>query len=208
MQRLVEVTSGTRLLKELEKKQEYEEKVCASPFCQMARGAGRKKVVRELIFVPEIEKTAKTNRKAVRLADQAARLASGTEEILKEEVSSPNTSDNETESMAGVIQPPRRTLGDYGQATDGQNPNLGFQPVNSVSFDIKNTMLSALKENQFSGGESECPNIHLSRFYEACGYTDPTGISESNKKLRLFPLSLTGRAKDWIDTLPPNTIAT
>ncbi|GAU38093.1 hypothetical protein TSUD_318870 [Trifolium subterraneum] len=64
----------------------------------------------------------------------------------------------------------------------------------------------ALKENQFAGSESECLNIHLARFYEACGYTDPPGITESNKKLRLFPLSLTGRAKDWIDTLPPNTI--
>ncbi|GAU10206.1 hypothetical protein TSUD_421460, partial [Trifolium subterraneum] len=94
-----------------------------------------------------------------------------------------------------------------GQTTGGHNPNLGFQPVNPVSFDIKNTMLSALKENQFSGSESEFPNIHLAQFYEACGYTDPTGVSESNKKLRLFPLSLTGRAKDWIDTLPPNTIA-
>ncbi|GAU24617.1 hypothetical protein TSUD_289800 [Trifolium subterraneum] len=167
---------------------------------------GRKKVVRELIFDPEIETTAKANIKAVRLAHQAARLASGTEEILEEEVPSPNTSDNETESMAGVVQPPRRTLGDYGQTTDGQNPNLGFQPVNPVSFDIKNTVLNALKENQYSGAESECPNIHLSHFYEACGYTDPPGISESDKRLRLFKLSLTGRAKDWIDTLPSGTI--
>ncbi|GAU32930.1 hypothetical protein TSUD_152910 [Trifolium subterraneum] len=109
--------------------------------------------------------------------------------------------------MAGVDPPRRRTLGDYGQATGGHNPNMGFQPVNPVSFDIKNTVLSALKENQFAGSDSECLNIHLARFYEACGYTDPTGVSESNKKLRLFPLSLTGRAKDWIDTLPPNTIA-
>ncbi|GAU31161.1 hypothetical protein TSUD_315860 [Trifolium subterraneum] len=162
---------------------------------------GRKKVVRELIFDPEIEKTAKANRKAVRLAHQAALLAS-------EEVPSSNTSNDESESMAGVDPPPRRTLGDYGQATGGHNLNLGFQPVNLVSFDIKNTVLSALKENQFSGSESECPNIHLARFYEACGYTNPTGVSDSNKKLRLFPLSLTGRAKDWIDTLPPNTIAT
>ncbi|GAU15420.1 hypothetical protein TSUD_44570 [Trifolium subterraneum] len=167
---------------------------------------GRKKVVRELIFDPEIEKTAKANRKAVRLAHQAALLASGTEEILEEEVPSSNTSNDETESMAGVDPPPRRTLGDYGQANGGHNPNLDFQLVKPVSFDIKNTVLNALKENQFSGSESECPNIHLARFYEACGYTDPTGVSESNKKLRLFRLSLTGRAKDWIDTLPPNTI--
>ncbi|GAU35739.1 hypothetical protein TSUD_370050 [Trifolium subterraneum] len=149
----------------------------------------RKKVARELLFDPEIEKAAKANIKAARLARQAARLASGTQETNKEESSS--SSDDETESMAGVDQPPRRTLDDYGQATDGQNPNLGFQPVNPVSFDIKNTMLIALKENQFSGSESEYPNIHLSLFYEACWYTDPTGISDSNKKLKLFPLSLT-----------------
>ncbi|GAU10626.1 hypothetical protein TSUD_421080, partial [Trifolium subterraneum] len=35
---------------------------------------------------------------------------------------------------------------------------------------------------------------------------NPPAVTESNKKLRLFALSLTGRAKDWIDTLPPNTI--
>ncbi|GAU49708.1 hypothetical protein TSUD_135300 [Trifolium subterraneum] len=74
--------------------------------------------------------------------------------------------------MARIVPPPRRTLGDYGQATNGKNANLGFQPANQVSFDIKNTVLNALKENQYSGAESECPNIHLSHFYEACGYTD------------------------------------
>ncbi|GAU34018.1 hypothetical protein TSUD_393640 [Trifolium subterraneum] len=142
------------------------------------------------------------------LCKVAAQLASGTEEILEEEVSSPNASDNETERMVGVVQPPRRTLGDYGQATNGENANLGFQPANPVTFDIKNTVLNALKENQFSGAESECPNIHLSHFYEACGYTDPPGVSESNKRLRLFKLSLTGRTKDWINTLPSNTITT
>ncbi|GAU21678.1 hypothetical protein TSUD_242500 [Trifolium subterraneum] len=169
---------------------------------------GRKKVVRELGFDPEIEKTTKVNRKAVRLARQAARLASGTDEIREEEVSSPHTSDDEIESMAGVVQPPRRTLDDYGQAMNGQNANLGFQPANPVPFDIKNTVLSALKGNQYSGAESECPNIHLSRFYDACGYTDPASISELDKRLRLFKLCLTGRAKDWIDTLPSHTITT
>ncbi|GAU38817.1 hypothetical protein TSUD_163920 [Trifolium subterraneum] len=167
---------------------------------------GREKVVRELLFDPEIEKTAKANRKAARLARQAARLASGIQETSEEESSSPHTSDDETESMAGVNPPPRRTLGDYGQATNGQNANLGFQPANPVSFDIKNTVLNSLKENQYSGAESECPNIHLSHFYEACGYIDPPNISESDKRLRLFKLSLTGRAKDWIDTLPSGTI--
>ncbi|PNY16023.1 hypothetical protein L195_g012732, partial [Trifolium pratense] len=86
--------------------------------------------------------------------------------------------------------------------------NQGFQPANPVSFDIKNTVLSALKENPYSGAESQCPNLHLSHFYEACDYTDPPGVSESDKRLRLFKHSLSGRAKDWLDTILAGTIAT
>ncbi|PNX63853.1 hypothetical protein L195_g061828, partial [Trifolium pratense] len=72
--------------------------------------------------------------------------------------------------------PPRRTLGDYGRRDNDALANQGFQPANPVSFDIKNTVLSALKENPYSGSESQCPNLHLSHFYEACDYTDPPGV--------------------------------
>ncbi|MCI79591.1 putative transposable element protein, partial [Trifolium medium] len=66
--------------------------------------------------------------------------------------------------------PPRRTLGDYGQRYDGEVANQGFQQANPVTFDIKNTKLTALKENQYPGSESQCPNLHLCNFYEACDY--------------------------------------
>ncbi|MCH90689.1 putative transposable element protein [Trifolium medium] len=87
--------------------------------------------------------------------------------------------------------PPRRTLGDYGLRNNGEIANLGFQPANPVMFDIKNTIISALKEDQHSGAETQCPNLHLSHFYDVCDYTDPPGVSESNKRLRLFKFSLT-----------------
>ncbi|MCI53992.1 hypothetical protein A2U01_0075239, partial [Trifolium medium] len=61
--------------------------------------------------------------------------------------------------------PHRRTLGDYGQRNNGEIANLRFQPANAVAFDIKNSMLNALKENQYSGAESQCPNLHLAHFY-------------------------------------------
>ncbi|MCI96860.1 hypothetical protein A2U01_0118160, partial [Trifolium medium] len=53
------------------------------------------------------------------------------------------------ENVQNPPAPPRRTLGDYGQRNDGEIANLGFQPVNLVAFDIKNTVLSALKEDQY-----------------------------------------------------------
>ncbi|MCI95603.1 hypothetical protein A2U01_0116901, partial [Trifolium medium] len=67
-------------------------------------------VAKELIFDPEIEKIAKANRKAARLAREAARVVGTTHEISEEEVSSPHTSDDETSSMAEGNPPPRRTL--------------------------------------------------------------------------------------------------
>ncbi|GAU44556.1 hypothetical protein TSUD_400200 [Trifolium subterraneum] len=162
------------------------------------------------LFDPEIEKTARANRKAVRQAKEAARLLASVGQDYQEIQS--NT-DQESIEMAGEenyipVPPPRRTLGDYGQRNNGGIANLGFQPVNPVTFDIKNTVINALKEDQYSGAESQCPNLHLSHFYDACDYTDPPGISESDKRLRLFKFSLTGRAKDWLDTIPPGTIAT
>ncbi|GAU38529.1 hypothetical protein TSUD_148110 [Trifolium subterraneum] len=125
------------------------------------------------LFDPEIEKTARVNRKAVRQAKEAARLLASVGQNHQEIQS--NT-DQEPIDMAGEenyipVPPPRRTLGDYGQRNNGGIANLGH-------------------------------------FYDACDYTDPPGISESDKRLRLFKFSLTGRAKDSLDTIPPGTIAT
>ncbi|CAJ2632603.1 unnamed protein product [Trifolium pratense] len=159
----------------------------------------------ELQFDPEIEKTARAIRKATREA-QASR---GTT-LLRDtpDCQGRTAATMEEEQVPPVPQPPRRTLGDYGRRDNDALANQGFQPANPVSFDIKNTVLSALKENPYSGSEAQCPNLHLSHFYEACDYTDPPGVSESDKRLRLFKHSLTGRAKDWLDTIPAGTIET
>ncbi|CAJ2653731.1 unnamed protein product [Trifolium pratense] len=135
----------------------------------------------ELQFDPEIEKTARAIRKATREA-QASR---GTA-LLRDtpDCQGRTAATMEEEQVPPVPQPPRRTLGDYGRRDNDALANQGFQPANPVSFDIKNTVLSALKENPYSGSEAQCPNLHLSHFYEACDYTDPPGVSESDKRLR------------------------
>ncbi|MCH84281.1 hypothetical protein A2U01_0005112 [Trifolium medium] len=104
--------------------------------------------------------------------------------------------------------PPKRTLGDYGRGTNGDQEFRGFQPANPVAFDIKSLVLKDLKENKFSGADVECPYLHLSHFLDVCDYTNPPGVSESAKRLKHFKYSLTGRAKDWLGTLPNGTIKT
>ncbi|MCI83294.1 hypothetical protein A2U01_0104569, partial [Trifolium medium] len=73
------------------------------------------------------------NRKAVRLAKEAARLAR-LEEDTSEEEDLIELADQEQNSPPPP--PPRRTLGDYGMRNNGEIANLGFQPVNPVAFDI------------------------------------------------------------------------
>ncbi|MCI29260.1 hypothetical protein A2U01_0050469, partial [Trifolium medium] len=79
----------------------------------------------ELQFDPKIEKTARANRKVVRQAKQAARLATLEQPSQEgeEDTSSSYISEEEQIEMAEVNPPPppppRRTLGDYGQRNDG-----------------------------------------------------------------------------------------
>jgi len=48
--------------------------------------------------------------------------------------------------------PSRHTLGDYGIGTQRCLITHGFQPANPVAFNIKNSILMGLRENQYDGG--------------------------------------------------------
>ncbi|PNX61337.1 putative athila retroelement ORF1 protein, partial [Trifolium pratense] len=117
----------------------------------------------DLQYDPEIEKTARANRKAVREAQRAA-TREGNNNITEELEAADFEMDDPVEANPPPPPPPpqRRTLGDYGRRDNDVLANQGFQPANPVSFDIKNTVLSALKENPYSGAEAQCSNLHLS----------------------------------------------
>jgi len=53
--------------------------------------------------------------------------------------------------------------------------------VNPVFIDIENVALTDLKENQFSGMESEDCHAHMTHFFEACSIINPVGVSDSDK---------------------------
>jgi len=56
------------------------------------------------------------------------------------------------------------TLGDYGRLNNIDEVAQGFQLVNPLHFDIKYSVLSALRENQFLGREFEDCNAYLTHF--------------------------------------------
>ncbi|MCI22482.1 hypothetical protein A2U01_0043658, partial [Trifolium medium] len=61
---------------------------------------------------------------------------------------------------------------------------------------------------QFSGAEIEDPHLHLRQFLDVASNFKIPGITQEAFRLRLFPYSLRDRAKSWLNSLEPNSIAT
>ncbi|CAJ2656660.1 unnamed protein product [Trifolium pratense] len=104
-----------------------------------------------------------------------------------------------TIEMAEVQPPPpsRRTLGDYGRGANGDQDFRGFQPANPVAFDIRSSVIKALKENKFSGAYSECPNLHLSLRAQTHMLLDVSAGGSINNKVA-------NEAKELVEAMAQN----
>ncbi|XP_042440643.1 uncharacterized protein LOC122026062 [Zingiber officinale] len=77
-------------------------------------------------------------------------------------------------------------------------------PTLAGDFELRSGLIHLLPKYQGLSGED--PNRHLHEFHVVCSTMKPQGISEEDIKLRAFPFSLTGAAKDWLYYLPPGFI--
>ena len=78
-------------------------------------------------------------------------------------------------------------------------PNMGG------NFHIKSQHLSIIKENTFDGTIKRDPYKHVTEFVAHCSLFDYGTDTVEGVRLRLFPLSLTGEAQDWLDEVEPGT---
>ncbi|KAK4718050.1 hypothetical protein R3W88_016388 [Solanum pinnatisectum] len=68
-------------------------------------------------------------------------------------------------------------------------------------------MVQLLHSNgQFIGLPHEFPQIHIRNFLEINDTYIPNGVSSDYVRLTLFPYSLLGAARQWLDLEPPNSI--
>nr|AAX92872.1 Transposable element protein, putative [Oryza sativa Japonica Group] len=74
----------------------------------------------------------------------------------------------------------------------GSQINMG-----DVDFDLKSSLITMAQASPFCGKPNEDANAHLQQFLEICSTYTIKGISPDAVRLRLFPFSLLGRAKQW-----------
>jgi hypothetical protein len=135
----------------------------------------------DLKYDPEIERTARANRRAVQLL----RLSQSVPPSARVSIPEPTPTEAETISspksiIMGELVPPRPKLGDYGLATHRDRLTHTFQPANHVAFDIKTSVQNGLKERQFDGTDNMSPYEHLSHFAETCEFcVPPATMTES-----------------------------
>ncbi|GJV23160.1 reverse transcriptase domain-containing protein [Tanacetum coccineum] len=81
-------------------------------------------------------------------------------------------------------------------------------PETTNEFTIKGNHLTLVKGNQFDGRTKTDPHKHIHEFLGICYMFKYRDTENEAVRLMMFPLSLTGEAKTWLDELNEGTIET
>jgi hypothetical protein len=73
-------------------------------------------------------------------------------------------------------------------------------------YEIKPALLNLVMKEQFSGAISDDAAAHLNNFVELCEMQNYKDVDGNIIKLKLSAFTLRGRAKDWLLSLPRNSI--
>nr|GFA30270.1 reverse transcriptase domain-containing protein [Tanacetum cinerariifolium] len=102
--------------------------------------------------------------------------------------------DNRT--MAQILQAP----------IEGYEDAIVVPQINANNFELKQTLINLVQSNQFTGRQD--PHNHL-RFFNKVTFTfRHPEVPNTMIKLLLFPFSLEGEARIWLDKEPSRSILT
>ncbi|GJX68886.1 zinc knuckle CX2CX4HX4C containing protein [Tanacetum coccineum] len=78
----------------------------------------------------------------------------------------------------------------------------------NVNFEIKSQFMCELREDTLSWNKDEDAHDYIDRVLSIVGLFNIPGVTKDVVMLRVFPFTLTGAAKRWVDRLGPGTINT
>ncbi|GJU55215.1 reverse transcriptase domain-containing protein, partial [Tanacetum coccineum] len=92
--------------------------------------------------------------------------------------------------------------------TDGVGDAIVVPPILANLFELKIGLLNLVTSIYFHGFENDDPHSHICRFTKITQTVKLNQVSHDVIKLMLFPFSLEGTARDWLEKEPPNSITT
>nr|GEZ93853.1 reverse transcriptase domain-containing protein [Tanacetum cinerariifolium] len=89
---------------------------------------------------------------------------------------------------------------------EGYEDAIVVPQINANSFELKHTLINIVQSNQFTGRQD--PHNHLRFFNKVTSTFRHPEVPNTTIKLLLFPFSLEGEARIWLDKESPRSILT
>nr|GEX87915.1 reverse transcriptase domain-containing protein [Tanacetum cinerariifolium] len=89
---------------------------------------------------------------------------------------------------------------------EGYEDAIVVPQINANNFELKQTLINLVHSNQFTGRQD--PHKHLRFFNKVTSTFRHPEVPNTTIKLLLFPFSLEGEARIWLDKEPPRSILT
>ncbi|GJS31693.1 reverse transcriptase domain-containing protein [Tanacetum coccineum] len=134
-------------------------------------------------------------------------------QVRQTSVESPNlekpTNNQETFNPPIVTMDDNRTMAQLLEApTEGYEDAIVVPEINANNFEIKHGLLNLVQNKQFFGHDKEDPHAHIQYFKKITSTMKFPNVPITSVKLMLFPFSLEGAARIWLDKEPPRSILT
>nr|GFA86527.1 reverse transcriptase domain-containing protein [Tanacetum cinerariifolium]GFA87872.1 reverse transcriptase domain-containing protein [Tanacetum cinerariifolium] len=110
----------------------------------------------------------------------------------------PEVSMADNQTMAELIQAP----------TEGYTNAIVIPEIAANNFELKHGLINLVQNKQFIGHDKEDPHAHIRYFNKITSTMRVPNVPNSSIKLMLFPFSLEGAARIWLENEPPRSILT
>ncbi|GJT59961.1 reverse transcriptase domain-containing protein, partial [Tanacetum coccineum] len=108
-----------------------------------------------------------------------------------------------------VAMADNRTMAQLLEApTEGYEDAIVIPEITANNFEIKHGLLNLVQNKQFFGHDKEDPHAHIRYFNKITSTMKIPNVPNTSVKLMLFPFSLEGAARIWLEKEPPRSIET
>ncbi|GKF67400.1 reverse transcriptase domain-containing protein [Tanacetum coccineum] len=105
---------------------------------------------------------------------------------------------DDTRTMAQLLEAP----------TTGYEDAIVVPEITADNFELKHGLLNLVQNKQFFGHDKEDPHAHIRYFNKITSTMKFPNVPSMSVKLMLFPFSLEGAARIWLEKEPPQSILT